>query len=97
MKIFLLLFPFMLYCSSVQADEVDMRDYFKVRNGMSEAEVLYMLGPYDHETIKSDGYDYVFERTWFYIPFKKGSGKWITEIQFNSKGEVKKTDRYRVK
>ena len=97
MKSYLLLFTFMLYCTSVLADQVDMRDYIKVRNGMSEAEVLYLLGPYDHETIRADGFDYVFERTWFYIPFKKGSNKWITEIHFNSRGEVKKRDRYRVK
>ena len=96
MKLLILLY-FTLFCTMASADEVDMRDYIKLQNGMSEAEVLYLLGPYDHSTIRSDRYDYIFDRTWYYIPDKNGTGKWITEVRFNASGKLIDRDRYRVR
>ena len=93
----LLLSSCILLSTATSAEEVDMRDYIKIRNGMSEAEVLYLLGPYDHETIKSDRYDYVFNRTWYYIPQTGGNGKWITELRFNNEGKIIDRDRYKAR
>lgn len=90
-----LLLSFMIFSVHAVAGEVDMRDYIKIRNGMTEAEILYLLGPYDHETIKSDRYDYIFDKTWYYIPAQGSNGKWITEVRFNSSGELIDHDRYR--
>lgn len=95
-KLILLLLG-LFYGSVTSAEAIDMRDYIRLRNGMSEAEVLYRLGPYDHETVRMDRYDYVLEKTWFYIPGSNSSNKWITEIRFDSKGHVVDLDRYKVK
>ena len=93
----LLLLLGLFYGSVASAEAIDMRDYIRLRNGMSEAEVLYRLGPYDHETVRTDRYNYVLEKTWFYIPSHDSTIKWITEIQFNSKGKIVDLDRYKVK
>ena len=93
----LLLLLVLLYGSVASADAIDMRDYNLLKNGMTEAEVLYRVGPYDHETIKSDHYNHIFSKTWFYIPSKKGTNKWITELKFNGNGVLISRDRYRVK
>ena len=69
----------------------------KTATGMSEAEVLYKFGPSDHETIRSDRLDFILSKTWFYIPIKSSTDKWITEIKFDSNGRLIKRDRYRVK
>ena len=79
------------------AEAIDMRDYITLRTGMTEAEVLYKFGPSDHETIRSDRLDFILSITWFYIPDRSDSEKWITEIKFDSNGRLIKRDRYRVK
>lgn len=93
----LLLLLVLLYGSMASADAIDMRDYILLKNGMSEAEVLYRIGPYDHETIKSDRYNYVLRKTWFYIPPQNSTNKWITELKFDANGVLISRDRYRVK
>ena len=95
-KLILLLFV-MFFCLTASAEAIDMRDYIMLKKGMSEAEVLYRIGPYNHETIRTDHYNYVMEKTWFYIPGMSSTNKWITEIRFNSKGKIVNLDRYRVK
>ena len=96
-RIFLLLFLFFMCGKYTSADEIDMRDYILLKNGMTEAEVLFRVGPPNHETIKSDHYNYVFSRTWFYIPDQGSNGKWISELKFNADGELISRDRYRVR
>lgn len=95
MKKFLLLLA-LLYGSVASADEIDMRDYIKLSKGMSEAEVLYRLGPPDHETVKSDYHQNVLRKSWFFIPLPQNTGKWITEIEFDSNGRIINLDRNRV-
>ena len=97
MNKFLLLLCILLYGSLTSADEIDMRDYNLLRNGMTEAEVLYRLGPSDHETVRNDQYNYLLSKTWFYIPAQKSDNKWITELRFNANGELISRDRYRIK
>ena len=84
---------------AVLADSVSMRDYNLLTNGMSEAEILYRLGPYDHETIAHDYYQNIMHKTWFYIPTQSevSNRQWITEIKFNSQGVVTQLNRYRVR
>jgi hypothetical protein len=79
------------------ADSVDMRDYNLISNGMSEAEVLYRLGPYDHETVATGFFNNVLHKTWYYIPRQDevSNRKWITEIRFDSNGRVTARERYR--
>lgn len=96
MNKFTLLLFLIFYGSQTSADAIDMQDFNLLRNGMTEAEVLYRIGPPDHETVKSDHYNHVFSRTWFYIPAQNSNKKWITEIQFNADGELRSRDRYRV-
>ena len=86
-----------IYSTLLSADAIAMRDYITLRTGMSEAEVLYKFGPSDHETIRSDRLDFVLSKTWFYIPIRSSTDKWITEIKFDSNGRLIKRDRYRVK
>jgi hypothetical protein len=95
MKKFLLLL-ILLYGSVASADEIDMRDYIKLRKGMSEAEVLYRLGPPDHETVKSDYHDSILRKTWFFMPMQQSNGKWITEIEFDANGRIINLDRNRL-
>ena len=95
-KLILLLLT-LFFSSASSAEAIDMRDYIRLRNGMTEAEVLYRFGPCDHETVRIDRYDAVLEKTWFYIPGKNSTIKWITEIQFDSKGRITNLDRYKVK
>ncbi len=73
-----------------------MRDYIKLRDGMTEAQVLHLLGRFDHETVRNDGFNGIIQRTWFYIPDPKSSQKWITELLFNNRGRLIRRDRYRV-
>ena len=71
MKKLLLLFIVLLYGSLASADAIDMRDYIKLRRGMSEAEVLYRLGSPDHETVRSDYHHNILRKTWFFIPARR--------------------------
>jgi len=74
--------------------EVAMRDFNLLSEGMSEAEVLYRLGPYDHETVYTDYYRFPIRKRWAYLPAPGRKG-WITEITFNHSGQVDRIDRYR--
>lgn len=81
----------------VTADAVPMRDFIYLRTGMSEAEVLYRIGPYDHETIAYGYYHNILHKIWYYIPQKGevSNKEWITEIRFNGDGQVIALDRYK--
>ncbi len=91
----ILLLSLLLASVHAVAGEVNMRDFIKIRNGMTEAEILYLLGPYDHETLTIDRFDTIFDKTWFYIPGTRGNGKWITEFRFDARGRLIGSDRYR--
>lgn len=83
---------------AVAASEIDLRDYIKIDEGMSEAEVLYRLGPYDYETVYGFGFGYhgrlpTYKR-WAYLP-ARGHNGWITEISFSYDGHVSRLERYR--
>lgn len=97
MKKYLLLLLALLYGSVTSADEIDMRDYIKLRKGMSEAEVLYRLGAPDHETSKTDYHHNILRKTWFFIPTQQSSRKWITEIEFDSNGRIINLDREKLR
>ncbi len=97
MKKLTLLLLALFYGSLTSADAIDMRDYILVQNQITEAEVLYKFGPFDHETINSDYRHHVLSKTWFYIPKRNGSNKWITEFKFNGNGKLISKDRYRAR
>lgn len=96
MKKLLLLFLVLLYGSMASADAIDMRDYIKLRKGMSEAEVLYRLGAPDHETQRTDHYHNILRKTWFFIPSQRSTEKWMSEIEFDSKGRIINLRRNRI-
>lgn len=79
------------------ADSVPMRDYNLLTRGMTEAEILYRLGPYDHETVSFDHFLHILHKTWYYIPAPNevSNRQWITEIRFNGNGEVIRLERYK--
>ena len=83
--------------TTVRSEMIDMRDFIQLRNGMTEAEVLYRVGAYDYESIATDHYHNITRRTWYYIPFERGSDTWITEISFNRRGQVESMKRYRAR
>jgi hypothetical protein len=87
----------LLYGEYASADAIDMKDYLILKNQVSEAEVLYNLGPPDHETLNSDCYNQVLNKTWFYIPERQSQNKWISEFRFNGNGKLISKDRYRVR
>ncbi|MBI2994928.1 MAG: hypothetical protein HYY48_12250 [Gammaproteobacteria bacterium] len=74
-----------------------MRDYIRLDRGMSEAEVLYRVGPYDHQSISSDHYHNIIRKTWYYIPERRNSDSWITEIEFDHGGIIQSLRRYRAR
>ena len=79
------------------ADAVQMHDFIYLRTGMSEAEVLYRIGPSDHETVAYDYFHNILHKIWYYIPGKDEASnkKWITEIHFNRDGRITALDRYK--
>ena len=81
----------------VMGEAVSFSDYKLLGTGMSEGEVLYRIGPPDHETIQSDFYHNIIRKTWFYIPEKStpSSKRWISEITFDFHGNVSNLKRYR--
>ena len=86
-----------LLSTNINADMIPMRDFILLKRGMSEAEVLYRIGVYDYESVRTDYHHNVVEKRWYYIPVNKGSNQWITEIVINHFGEIKSLDRYRVR
>jgi len=87
----------LLLSPAVSAESVSMQDYNLLSNGMSEAEILYRLGPYDHETVTTGYYNNILHKTWYYIPLpdENSNRKWITEIRFDGNGRVSTLDRYK--
>ena len=79
------------------ADMIPMRDFILLKRGMSEAEVLYRVGPYDYESVRTDYDRNIISKTWYYIPAGQGSDKWITEIVIDMHGKVKELERYRAR
>lgn len=92
-----LLLPVLLSPAVVQADSIPMTDYIRLKTGMSEAEVLYRVGVYDHETVSTDYYNNIIQKTWYYIPAhsERSNNHWITEIVFDGTGRMIGIDRYR--
>lgn len=79
------------------ADMIPMRDYNLLTRGMSEAEVLYRVGTYDHQSVYSDYHNNIMRKVWYYIPERERSDAWITEIEFDHNGIVQSLQRYRVR
>ena len=88
---------FTVFSTISYADMIPMRDFIHLKRGMSEGEVLYRIGRYDHESVRTDYHHNVVEKRWFYIPKSEGSNKWITEIVINHYGEIKSMERYRAR
>ena len=86
----------MLIPAALSAEMIAMRDFIKLKRGMSEGEVLYRVGNFDHESIYSDHYQ-VRKKIWYYIPEHIGSKSWITEITFDHTGTVSSLNRYRAR
>lgn len=84
----------MAHVSPAVAREVNLRDFILISVGMSEAEVLYRLGPFDYETVYTDYYRYPTRKRWAYLP-DYGKRGWITEITFDSRGRVQNIERYK--
>jgi len=82
---------------AASADMIAMRDYNLLSRGMSEAEVLYRVGPYDHETRYTDYHHNIVRKVWHYIPERATSSAWITEIEFDQSGLVQSLVRYRAR
>ena len=82
---------------AVPADMIPMRDYNLLSRGMTEAEVLFRVGRYDHQSSYGDYHHNIIRKTWYYIPEKKGSQSWISEIEFDGNGVVQELRRYRVR
>lgn len=82
---------------SGRADMISMRDYSLLTRGMSEAEILYRIGPYDHQSVYTDYHHNVIRKIWYYIPERKSSDAWITEIEFDQGGIVQSLQRYRAR
>lgn len=85
------------YCQAVSADSITMSEFIRLKTGMTEAEVLYRVGLYDHETITTDYFQNIINKTWFYIPShsEMSNAKWITEIEFDGSGRIINMDRYK--
>jgi hypothetical protein len=83
--------------SIASADMIPMRDYIYLSRGMSEAEVLYRVGPYDHESRYTDHDHNVVRKIWYYIPVRPTSNSWITEIEFDQNGVIQSLTRYRAR
>ena len=81
--------------SMARADMIPMREYIMLDRGMTEGEVLYRVGPCDYKTTQSDYYHNIISTTWYYIPVRKSSDGWITEITFDGRGVVQSLNRYR--
>ncbi len=77
------------------AGPVKMRDYALLRSGMSEAEVIYRLGPCDHEVVYQDPRNYLLRKVCYYLPGPRPSGGWITEVRYDHGGQVTALARYR--
>lgn len=91
----ILLSTFLIYTTCpAYPDMISMRDYIQLKRGMSEAEVLYRVGPYDHETMMFDYQHNIQKKTWYYIPAQHTSNSWITEITFNRSGIIQSLERY---
>lgn len=80
-----------------RADMIPMRDFIRLKNGMSEAEVLYRVGTPDHESLYMDYHHNVLRKVWYYIPARTASNAWITEITFDHAGVVQSLQRDRAR
>lgn len=88
-----LAFLLTLVCPPLHADGMDMRDFHLLDTGMSQAEVLQRTGPPDRESVFDGGYHGTTKIIWYYIPRNRNG--WITEVIFDSNGEIKDLKRYR--
>lgn len=96
-RVILLIFGLCQLAAGARADSVPMRDYIRLSIGMTEAEILYRLGPYDHETVTYSYHYYPLFKTWYYLPApgEATSNAWITEIRIDNRGVVTALDRYK--
>ncbi|MCG8325846.1 MAG: hypothetical protein MI673_10030 [Thiotrichales bacterium] len=83
--------------TTVYADSIPMGEFIRLKTGMSEAEVLYRVGLYDHESIATDYFHNIIQKTWYYIPARSelSNAQWITEIVFDGAGRIITIDRYK--
>jgi len=88
-----LLLAVVLAVPPARADTMPMQDFHLLDIGMSQAEVLYRVGPPDRETVFDGGHHGVTRVIWYYIPHRPNG--WITEIIFDSHGRIKDTKRYK--
>ncbi len=79
------------------AEMISMRDYIQLKTGMTIAEVLYRVGPFDYESVSSDHHHNIIKQIWYYIPSNHGSNSWITELVFDRAGHLQSLERYRAK
>jgi len=79
------------------ADMIPFERYIQLKNGMTEAEILYRAGPPDYESVATDRYDSVLRRVWFYMPPQPSGDAWISEIEFDRGGIVQQLRRYRAR
>jgi len=86
-----------LLSTGSRADMILMRDFIQLTKGMTEAEVLYRIGPFDHESVYTDHHHTIIRKTWYYIPERHSSSSWITEIKFNRLGHIQSMERYRAR
>lgn len=93
--LFALLLPGPL--AGTRADMIPMRDYIKLAHGMSEGEVLFRVGPSDHESVYTDYHHNVIRKVWYYLPARETSDSWITEIEFDQAGVIQSLNRYRAR
>jgi hypothetical protein len=71
------------------------RDYIHLRTEMSEAQVLYRVGPPTYENVLYGYSGAVFGKIWYYIPEAGQPDPWITEVHFDWRGKVIRIDRNR--
>lgn len=89
---------FLTVCSlAAYADAVPFTKYKLLNRGMNEAEILYRIGPPDHETAVTDYHHHIVSKTWYYIPAQNqiSTKRWISEITFDAYGQVSNLKRYR--
>jgi len=86
-----------LWQAPAAAEMIRMQDFIRLSRGMSEAEILYRVGPFDHESVSTDYHNNVIKKVWYYIPTRQSSDAWITEIEFDRSGTVQSLDRYRAR
>jgi hypothetical protein len=91
MKLLTLLTAMLSISTQIQAAAIPFEDYIYLEDGMSEGEVLLMVGPPDYETLINNFY--LYRKIWYYIPDGNYSGDRLTKITFDANGDVINIER----